>query len=295
MDYKTFEKALREELEKYYPIKESVIEKYGYGKINAFHIVTGSKFQPMIYPSFSYENFKNGMSVEKIVSDYLKTINNQSNELEWVNKLLENPKEEILKLVVPVLYYKPFFKDGVYENLEWSDDIVKAYLVKKENDESGATILIKDELMKKTDISFNELKTSAERNIENKVFYIEDIENTMISLLSGAKNNKIKISPSMERIDDLSNLYVVTVKDMIRGSNVLLREDILRDITVAFGKTFYILPSSLHEILVCPCDERMNVEMLKDMVRETNATQVDKSEWLSNNIYYFDGNKLKQC
>ena len=40
------------------------------------------------------------------------------------------------------------------------------------------------------------------------------------------------------------------------------------------GNDFFILPSSIHEMLVLPDDGQVDAEMLRDMVKEVNATQV---------------------
>ncbi|MDE8682806.1 DUF5688 family protein, partial [Blautia schinkii] len=54
------------------------------------------------------------------------------------------------------------------------------------------------------------------------------------------------------------------------------------------GNDFFILPSSNHEMLVLPDDGQVDAEMLIDMVKEVNATQVAPAERLTNDVYHFD-------
>ena len=54
------------------------------------------------------------------------------------------------------------------------------------------------------------------------------------------------------------------------------------------GGDFYILPSSVHELLVIPRDAGMEISELEKMVCEVNATQVSVEERLSDHVYAYD-------
>jgi len=54
------------------------------------------------------------------------------------------------------------------------------------------------------------------------------------------------------------------------------------------GGDFYILPSSIHEVLIVPDNGMMDLAALENMVREVNATTVDPSEKLTDNVYHYD-------
>ena len=54
------------------------------------------------------------------------------------------------------------------------------------------------------------------------------------------------------------------------------------------GNDFFILPSSIHEMLILPDDGQVDAEMLKDMVKEVNATQVAPEERLTDDVYHYD-------
>ena len=50
----------------------------------------------------------------------------------------------------------------------------------------------------------------------------------------------------------------------------------------------YILPSSIHEVIVLSANEFNQLDYLSKMVTEVNNDQVKKNERLSNNVYYYD-------
>ena len=51
---------------------------------------------------------------------------------------------------------------------------------------------------------------------------------------------------------------------------------------------FFILPSSIHELLVVPKQDGMDYSSLEAMVQEVNATQVAPEEKLSDHVYEYD-------
>ena len=53
---------------------------------------------------------------------------------------------------------------------------------------------------------------------------------------------------------------------------------------------FYILPYSIHEMLVLPDDGKISVDELKMMVTDINMTEVEPAERLTDSVYYYDTN-----
>ena len=54
------------------------------------------------------------------------------------------------------------------------------------------------------------------------------------------------------------------------------------------GGDFFLLPSSVHEVLLIPDDGKTDYRNLESMVREVNATQVELKDQLSDNVYHYD-------
>ncbi|WP_303136990.1 DUF5688 family protein [uncultured Eubacterium sp.] len=86
-----------------------------------------------------------------------------------------------------------------------------------------------------------------------------------------------------------SNMYVFTNGPGMFGANAMLFEDQLYDFSQKFGGDFYIIPSSIHD-LIAVCPEMCTPEMLADLVYEVNREQVDIGERLSNEVYFYDSN-----
>ena len=88
-------------------------------------------------------------------------------------------------------------------------------------------------------------------------------------------------------------MYVLSNKARVQGAACILYPGILKDFAAAIRSDFYILPSSIHEVILLPAQGEEDREALKQMVREVNASQVEREEVLSDSVYYFDREQNK--
>ena len=85
-----------------------------------------------------------------------------------------------------------------------------------------------------------------------------------------------------------SNLYILTNDKRAQGAACILYPGMLEKIAAARKKSFYIIPSSVHEVLILMDTGMENVEEIKKTIREVNSRFVSKEEILSDNLYYYD-------
>lgn len=76
------------------------------------------------------------------------------------------------------------------------------------------------------------------------------------------------------------------------GSAVLLRRDALNVAYSRLGR-FYILPSSVHEVLCISVDNGVNAQELLAVVQNVNDEYVSPAEQLSNHVYMYDGAEIR--
>ena len=62
---------------------------------------------------------------------------------------------------------------------------------------------------------------------------------------------------------------------------------LLHDFARRIGSDFYILPSSVHEVLLIPADNQISMSTLSSMVRDVNSSQLAREEILSDHVYYY--------
>ena len=86
-------------------------------------------------------------------------------------------------------------------------------------------------------------------------------------------------------------LYVLSNRLRSFGAAAVLYEERLEMIGEVLGENYYVLPSSVHEVIIIPESDAPGQKKLSEIVTEINETQVDDEEVLSNNAYYYDREK----
>lgn len=96
--------------------------------------------------------------------------------------------------------------------------------------------------------------------------------------------------PEKDNISEIkrnqSQQIIVKNQDGYRGAVVMLDKRVLEDISDFFNGDFYILPSSIHEVIVT--DTSGDIEDLVRIVKEVNDTQVDLKDKLSDHVYRYN-------
>ena len=85
-----------------------------------------------------------------------------------------------------------------------------------------------------------------------------------------AENTARKFPVDIQKPAD--SMYVLTNQEKRHGAAAILNQKIMDDITEKVGKAYYILPSSIHEVLIVPKREGMDIKHLESMVRDVNGT-----------------------
>jgi uncharacterized protein YtpQ (UPF0354 family) len=81
--------------------------------------------------------------------------------------------------------------------------------------------------------------------------------------------------------------YVITNNNNLFGAALVLNTDLLKEIREAIG-AFYILPASVHEVIIMPKRRGNDLKALNELVKQTNEDHVALDEQLSNVVYEFD-------
>ena len=88
--------------------------------------------------------------------------------------------------------------------------------------------------------------------------------------------------------DAEETMYVATVPDKNSGAGVIAYQDFMDQAAERVGGDFFVLPSSINEILLVPDNGDMTADALRDMVKDVNAKEVSPEERLSDNVYHYD-------
>lgn len=92
-----------------------------------------------------------------------------------------------------------------------------------------------------------------------------------------------------ERPED-AKMFVATVSDGRYGASVILYPGFFEAAARTMEGSFYILPSSVHEVILVKDDGACGVEDFRQMVREINQSIVEPEDRLTDSVYYYDAN-----
>ena len=177
----------------------------------------------------------------------------------------------------------------------------------------NGTILIRNEHLNKWQVSLETLKEVAMKNTPNILKgYITPMEDIICDLLRrkmifqiensmGVRNDfDVRITEDMIEpiIQEMfakiytepkgPKMYVVGNETKSYGASAILYEDFLLDFAKKLQCDFYILPSSVHEVILLPVENEENeIYKLKEMVYEVNHTELPEEDILSDSIYLF--------
>lgn len=95
--------------------------------------------------------------------------------------------------------------------------------------------------------------------------------------------------PSAAKSSDFPHLFALTNKYCFFGASVILYPGVLRQMAKKLGGAYYILPSSVHEVLLLAKDNDDTIpKELQTIVREVNLTEAVSTDFLSNHVYLYD-------
>lgn len=163
-------------------------------------------------------------------------------------------------------------------------DFAVMYRVVIGNNESGVvSFVVSDRMMEIANITKEELDEAAVLNTKKAGFVVkkmEDIISEMIGMMEMPEE-------TFDEIPDGPKMYVLTNNRRVNGANVMLYGEVLGKLADQLEDDFYILPSSVHEVLAIPASYASHDE-LKAMVKEVNDTQVEDEEILGYQVYRYD-------
>ena len=238
---------------------------------------------PTVYLEPFYEEYTHASSFSNIlvkISDIIQQ--NMPTENMDVQKFLkwDDVKNMVISRMCSIERNKEFLSDKPYTKME--DMAVTYCLLISDRSESGqATVAITNEMMKEYGIGLNILHERA--MINNEV-----LQPVNIMSLSDVMLKMMGTFDDPADMDNPGGMLILSNVNGLYGSVNILNPDIMDRIAERIGQEFYILPSSVHEVLIYPKDEFIDYQELEEMVNEVNETQVAPEEVLSNHVYEVD-------
>lgn len=293
MDFSLFTASvtqkLQEKLGGHYRVFSRLVRKNNGKKLTGIIVEEeGCNISPAIYMDDFYNDYRADVSMEEIAENVYRAFCQsriaQSLDMSGFTdyrkasgqiafKLINYEKNRELLKEIP---HKTFYDLA----------IVFYYSVQEPPFNGNASILIRNSHMAAWKISLEELYEKAMKNTQEMFpAQIENIEDIIADILESKERDCIRTD---EEKNDSTPMYVLSNRQKLQGAACMLYPGILREFAMTKDSDLYILPSSVHEVILLEAEPDIQAEALLKMVSEINRTQVEESEVLSDAVYYYN-------
>lgn len=128
-------------------------------------------------------------------------------------------------------------------------------------------------------------------NKEVEQLYELGVENTPIFFPARLRTMREVLIDYIDIGEEGVEVYILTNQMGIHGAICMLYEPVLEKFGRQIGRDFFILPSSIHEVILVPVMEYLKKEDLYQLVRQANNSIVSEEEVLSDSVYLYERQK----
>lgn len=155
----------------------------------------------------------------------------------------------------------------------------------------NSTVNISNKFLEMWDISKTKLFDDAIKNTEEMMpLTIETIEDILMRELGDLSRSDFlelfDIIPESIKVP----MYVMSNTARQNGAASMFYKNAISDFSEACLEDLYIIPSSIHEIILVPRKRSITKECLLEAITDVNMTCVSEDEILSYNLYYYSRN-----
>lgn len=245
---------------------------------------------PTIYLNEYFQEYLACRPIGEIVSDVYEVYETSRNKLTIDKNFFLNYEQISKKIVYKLINYelnKKMLNDVPHRRYL---DLAIVYYCIIDHDEMGtATALIHNSYLDMWNVTKEAIHNIAVRNTPALLpARINRIEEVIYDIFMEENDKEVE-----DAVRNMKNdcggvkMYVVTNCRKINGAACILYEGLLEEFAKEKKCDFYIIPSSVHEVILVPKNDKVTKEELESMVCEINENEVSEYEVLSNKIYEY--------
>ena len=253
----------------------------------------GINIAPVIYLDNHFDQYKQGSSTISEITDHVVKDGRKKMTSVDVQQFLnyETVRERIVYKLINTEKNKELLND--IPHIEFMDLSIVFQCLVSQKTSGSASILVHNTHMKLWDVTLEMLYQEAKENTQKLMPYeIKSIEETLCEIIKTEPQNQYGNDECMElsigNFSDSVPLYVLSNKSKIEGAVCMLYPNLISNFSDTVRSSLYIIPSSIHELLLLPVEDDKDSEEIKGMIRQINDTQVFEEEILSYSLYYYD-------
>lgn len=162
-------------------------------------------------------------------------------------------------------------------------DLSLVFYLFRDNDPDGEEILVTEEMLDNWKVDYFQVFEDAMANTRSimgeSVRPLRDLIGEML------RDSKIDIDLCEE--DEVMPMYVMTNLWRRNGAVCVLFKETVKELADMLDEDLYVIPSSVHEVIIVPAEKGVCRKDLDQMIREINKSELDSRDVLSDHAYYF--------
>ena len=303
MTFEEFTEQVKKEIRNYLPpdyadAKMEVTESL---KINsAYQSMTikkeGQQIAAAVNLNEMYKEYERGGELMPVLFKIADIVLTQPDDLD-VKKLenYEMAKESLFIRVCNAESNKELLASVPHETV---GDLAVTYHVMMDRSEDGyGSTIVSNNLLEKYGITESQLKADAMENCGRILSPTLEPMNQVMARMMGFKDVDLQSVPfdtAVENFDfEKDNMFVLSNTAATNGASTIFYPEVMEKIGEHAGGDFFVIPSSVHEVLLVPDDGVMKRNDLEKIIREINSNEVDPKDRLSDSLYHYDNKEHK--
>ena len=289
MNYEEFKAKVLDRLKEDFPEGEIVVRKVLKNNDQCMEALTiregDDNISPTLYLDQIYPAVEAGQEFEEaylnLKEAYRQNRVEGSVDVSFIEDY-QNVKDNVIYDLVSLDKNMKLLEDVPYDT--YLDLAIVYRVLLKINDKGGSTMLIHNEHLKMWGICQEELRKDA---IKNTPLLLPPVIENLSNLLMGMAEDMGQGDAELPELP----MYVLTNETHMNGAGCIVYHDVLKDFADEMEEDLYILPSSIHEVLLVPASVGTDLSALSELVEEVNDKEVEDAEILSGHAYFYSRQK----
>ena len=241
----------------------------------------------LIYLEEYYRRYREGCPEEVILREIREEYEQSETSLTGKDLDLEDfdrVRDRLVYRLVNYEYNKELFETCPYVQI---GDLALTFRWIASLDESGiASALVSHDLADKWEVDIPDLLEYAARNTQD----LFPAEFRSLREMTEMAMGSLKMADEPVSFFEETSIpaYVLTNRSRLYGASAILYPSCLKDFARDRQSDFFVIPSSVHEVILLPADGGISPDRITTTIRQVNREIVSMEDYLSDSLYIFE-------
>ncbi len=231
-----------------------------------------------IYEQYDADIPAQAASLVETIKENLQVKEKEADVKSFITDFEQAKKHFVLRLIPGD---SPALTETPHEKIEDMALVVNLHLEGFSDENGRACVIVNDSLMRLYGVSKDELFAIARNNsLDQEPMKFEPMQSLIANMI---KDDDFEMPGDMGDV-----AYVATNRSGFQGAAVIGYPGFAEKAAEAVGGSFYLIPSSVSEVILLKDDGRINAKSINNMIKDVNKTVLSPRDRLSEQCYHYD-------